>query len=152
MGGTQSGCEPHSPLKRSNELQQRAVQRTPIDPSKVVFLGALPKNTRFSRHATPQIVSDEDYQATDESSHLHGSVDTLGSNFTVDEERRSAEESSRRLDLGTNGSSVNAVIEDSPQNPSTDQPDISRSRERINPGEDLVHVPQLAERRYSWEQ
>ncbi|KAH7167293.1 aspartic peptidase domain-containing protein [Fusarium sp. MPI-SDFR-AT-0072] len=152
MGGTHSDREPHSPSNPSNELQQRAVQRTPIDPSKVVFLGALPKNTRFSRHAAPQIVSDEDYQATDESSHRHGSVDTLGSNFTVDEERRSAEGSSRRLDLGTNGSSVNAVIEDSPQNPSTDQPDITRSRERINPGEDLVHVPQLAERRYSWEQ
>lgn len=151
MGGTHSDREPHSSSKPSNELQQRAVQRTPIDPSKVVFLGALPKNTRFSRHAAPQILSDEDYQATDESSHRHGSVDTLGSNFTVDEERRSAEGSSRRLNLGTNGSSVNAMIEDPPQNPSTDQPGISQSRERINPGEDLVHVPQLAERRYSWE-
>ncbi|KLO85445.1 uncharacterized protein LW93_14056 [Fusarium fujikuroi] len=151
MGGTHSDREPHSSSKPSNELQQRAVQRTPIDPSKVVFLGALPKNTRFSRHAAPQILSDEDYQATDESSHRHGSVDTLGSNFTVDEERRSAEGSSRRLDQGTNGSSVNAMIEDPPQNPSTDQPGISQSRERINPGEDLVHVPQLAERRYSWE-
>lgn len=151
MGGTHSDRESHSPMKPSNEVQQRAVQRTPIDPSKVVFLGALPKNTRFSRHAASQIVSDEDYQATDESSHRHGSVDTLGSNFTVDEERRSAEGSSRRLDPGTNGSPVNAVVEDPPQNPSADQPDISRSRERINPGEDLVHVPQLAERRYSWE-
>lgn len=151
MGRTHSDRKPHSSSKPSNEPQQRAVQRTPIDPSKVVFLGALPKNTRFSRHAAPQILSDEDYQATDESSHRHGSVDTLGSNFTVDEEKRSAEGSSRRLDLGTNGSSVNAMIEDPPQNPSTDQPGFSQSRERINPGEDLVHVPQLAERRYSWE-
>jgi cbb3-type cytochrome oxidase subunit 3 len=152
MGGSHSDREPHSPSKPSNEPQQRAVQRTPIDPSKVVFLGALPKNTRFSRHAAPQIVANEDYQATGESSHRHGSVDTLGSNFTVDEERRNVEGSSRRLDLGTNGSSLNAVIEDSQQNHSTDQPDTSRSRERINPGEDLIHVPQLAERRYSWEQ
>ncbi|KAF9770468.1 hypothetical protein IL306_011995 [Fusarium sp. DS 682] len=152
MGGSHSDREPHSPLRFSTEPQQRVVQRTPIDPSKVVFLGALPKNTRFSRHGAPQVVSGEEYQAADESSHRHGSVDTLGSNFTVEEERRSAGGSSRRLDLGTTCSPTNAVIEHSQQNASTDQPDTSRSRERINPGEDLVHVPQLAERRYSWEQ
>ncbi|KAF4344600.1 hypothetical protein FBEOM_1442 [Fusarium beomiforme] len=143
--------ESHSPLSFSAEPQQGVVQRMPIDPSKVVFLGALPKNTRFSRHDATQVVTSEESRAADESSHRLGSVDTLGSNFTVEEERRSGE-GSRCLDLGTIDSSVNAVIEHSQQNPLTDQPDTSRSRERINPGEDLIHVPQPAERRYSWEQ
>ncbi|KAF4442524.1 hypothetical protein F53441_11722 [Fusarium austroafricanum] len=151
MGGPQSDQESDSPSNPSNVLQQRPVQPTPIDPSKVVFLGALPKNTRFSRHAAPQNAMDENRQATDASSHRHGSVDTLGSNFTVEEERQSVE-GSRHLDLGTNDSFFDTTRDHTQHRPSADQPDTSRSQERINPGEDLVHVPQLAERRYSWEQ
>lgn len=147
-----SDMEPNSSWKASMNIpQQRLVQRTPIDPSKVVFMGPLPPNTRFPRNTAPQFASDEDYQATDDSSHGNDTCDSLGSNFTVDEEVRSAEESTRRLDLGTNGSSMGALVANSQQNSPADQPDTSRNPGRINPGEDLVHVPQPAERRYSWE-
>jgi hypothetical protein len=134
-----------------NITQQRLVQRTPIDPSRVVFLGALPSDARFSRNAMPQSASDEHRQATNEFLHGNDSSDSLGSNFTVDEEGQSAEEPTRRLDLGTNGSSIGAVIANPQQAHPADQSDTVRGSERINPGEDLVHVPQLAERRYSWE-
>jgi hypothetical protein len=151
MGGSYSDRESHSPNLTPN-IPQRTVQRTPIDSSKVVFLGALPKDARFTRHAEPHPALDQGSAAPGDSSQRRGTFDTLGSNFTVEEERHSTEDSTRRLELGTNGSFVEAVREHSQRSSPTDQPDTSRSPERINPGEDLVHVPQMAERRYSWEQ
>ncbi|KAM0563617.1 hypothetical protein ACHAPJ_001342 [Fusarium lateritium] len=149
MGGSYSDRESNSPSNPSSSMpQQRTVQRTPIDPSKVVFLGALPSNARFSRHGPPQTASNQERQVSDDRLYGHGSIDSLGSDFTVQEERRSAEDSTRRLDLGTNGPSVEAARDHLQTNP----PDTARSQERINPGADLVHVPQLAEKRYSWEQ
>ncbi|KAM0221559.1 hypothetical protein ACHAPQ_000081 [Fusarium lateritium] len=151
MSGSYSDRESHSPDLTSH-TQQRTVQRTPIDPSKVVFLGALPEDARFSRNAEPHPALDRGSAVPGDSSQRRGTLDTLGSNFTDEEETHSTEESTRRLELGTNGSSVEAVREHLQRNSPEDQPDTSRSSERINPGEDLVHVPQLAERRYSWEQ
>ncbi|KAF4962990.1 hypothetical protein FSARC_8960 [Fusarium sarcochroum] len=152
MGGSYSDRESHSPSNTSSNVpQQRTVQRTPIDPSKVVFLGALPSNARFSRHGTPHAASNQERQASDDRMYGHGSIDSLGSDFTVDEERRSAEESTRRLDLGTNGPSVEAARNHLQTDPLANPPDTARSQERINPGADLVHVPQPAEKRYSWE-
>ena len=71
----------------------------------------------------------------------------------MDEEGGNAnpQEPTRRLDLGTNGSAIGAAVANPQHNPSSGQPDTPRNPERINPGEDLVHVPQMAERRYSWE-
>ncbi|KAF4985573.1 hypothetical protein FGRMN_11162 [Fusarium graminum] len=146
-----SDRQPHSPTKVTSDVPQRTVQRTPIDPSKVVFLGALPKDTRFSRHGEPNTELHQDSTAPGESSRRRGTLDTLGSNFTVDEERESSEGSSRRLGLHTNESYTEAAREDPHQYSIPDPPDTSRSQERINPCEDLVHVPQMAERRYSWE-
>ncbi|KAK6708968.1 hypothetical protein SNK04_009913 [Fusarium graminearum] len=149
MGSDREGQLSSNPSM--NIPQQRLVQRTPIDPSRVVFLGALPSDARFSRNPVPQSTSDEDHQATSGLSHSNHSSDSLGSNFTVDEEGRGEEDPTRRLDLGTNDSSIGAAIVNSQLGHSADQPDTLRDSGRINPGEDLVHVPQLAERRYSWE-
>ncbi|RGP65044.1 hypothetical protein FLONG3_9379 [Fusarium longipes] len=132
-----------------NIPQQRLVQRTPIDSSRVVLLGALPPDARFSRNTVPQNSSDEHHQGVNHFPHGNATSDSLGSNFTVDEE---AAEPTRRLDLGTNGSSIGAAIANSQQGHSADNYDTARGSGRINPGEDLVHVPQLAERRYSWEE
>ncbi|KAI6748605.1 hypothetical protein HG530_015378 [Fusarium avenaceum] len=150
MGRSSSDRESHSP-KSTTDIPKRTVQRAPIDPSKVVFLGALPEDARFTRHAEPHPALDQGSATPGGSSQRRGTFDTLGSNFTVEEESHSTEDSTRRLELGTNESFVEAMREHSQRNSPTDQPDTSRSTERINPGEDLIHVPQLAERRYSWE-
>ncbi|CEI40564.1 hypothetical protein FVEN_g1604 [Fusarium venenatum] len=149
MGSDRDGQLSSNPSM--NIPHQRLVQRTPIDSSRVVLLGALPPDARFSRNAVPLSTSDDDYQATNSFSHSNHTSDSLGSNFTVEEEGRSEEEPTRRLDLGTNGSSIGVAIVNPQQGHSVDQSDTTRGSERINPGEDLVHVPQLAERRYSWE-
>ncbi|CAG7564808.1 unnamed protein product [Fusarium equiseti] len=150
-----SDREPQSSNHHTSISQQRLVQRTPIDSSRIVLLGALPSNARFSRDPVPRAASEEGYQATGDSSHNsdNDTIDSLGSNFTVDEEGRNGnpQEPTRRLDLGTNGSAIGAAMANPQHNPSSGQPDTSRNSERINPGEDLVHVPQMAERRYSWE-
>lgn len=65
------------------------------------------------------------------------STDTLGSNFTVDEEWQAQHDVSRHASLRHDA--------DVPI------PPTPNSAERIDASE-LVHVPQLAERRYSWEE
>ncbi|CAM1511228.1 Fc.00g087410.m01.CDS01 [Cosmosporella sp. VM-42] len=144
----------------------QTIQRTPIDPSKVVFLGPLPENVRLSRrNSLPQAV-DEGIPGG------HNTYDSLGSNFTVDEEQR-IEALTRQLDLSTTQFSeprnrgqtshrgqahLPAHIQTQGSgllrghSTSTNEPDTPRSQERIDPGSELIHVPQLAERRYSWEE
>ncbi|KAF4471619.1 hypothetical protein FALBO_1461 [Fusarium albosuccineum] len=145
MGRSHSDREPTSTSNTSSDVPQpRTVQRTPIDPSKVVFLGPLPGNVRFSRHDTPRISLEQGHNAADDIPKGHSTCDSLGSNFTVEEERR-VEEMARQMNPSTNGSSSDRIS-------TTVEPDTPRSQERINPGTELVHVPQLAEKRYSWEE
>lgn len=154
-----------SNLPLSVPMGQATVQRTPIEPSRVVLLGPLPDNVRLSRRNSGSRHADADVEAgpPDVEVHRgHRTYDSLGSNFTVDEELRldltrqmdqssaqsTNQQSNTRLSqvqtqgLGTQRSSPNNGTEPS-------SPD---SQGRINPGLDLVHVPQLAERRYSWEE
>ena len=71
-----------------------------------------------------------------------GSNESLGSNFTVEEENRfqigMVPSPSTRAREGTGDD------QDFPRSP--------RSMERIEAGSELVHVPQVADKRYSWEE
>ncbi|KAJ4300208.1 hypothetical protein N0V88_002877 [Collariella sp. IMI 366227] len=73
-----------------------------------------------------------------------GSSDTLGSNFTMEEENR----------LRT-GDLTNYEATDHQQQPQGQDHDTiprdPRSMGRIEAGSELIHVPQVAEKRYSWE-
>ncbi len=140
----------HSPL--SLVPPSAVYQRTPIDPSRVVCLGPLPENVQLPRPAgVPRIVGPDgrtvpamagaDTAVTTGLStnerRRRNSTDTLGSNFTVDEERRALDaEMPRQASLRHHD----------------DVPFTPNSAERIDAGSEIIHVPQLAERRYSWEE
>ncbi|KAG9257344.1 aspartic peptidase domain-containing protein [Emericellopsis atlantica] len=106
-----------------------AVQRTPIDPSRIVFLGPLPDSVR-RRHGRPEASG-----GTVQNDSVDG---TLGSNYF--------EEGERMLPLR---GQVNHRAE---------APPVSRGAEGPGdgaPGDggmEFVHVPQMAARRYSWEE
>ena len=128
-------------------------QRTPIDPSRIICLGPLPENVQLPHHqpSLPRIAGSDGRSvpqssisplgpvtpAQDRVMHRRRSTDTLGSNFTVEEETRIQEELTRQQSL--------------PETLEMHSPRSPRSQERIDTGLDFVHVPQLAERRYSWE-
>ena len=166
-----SNASPTSPTG-SMQLPSPAFQRTPIDPSRVVCLGPLPENVQFPRpqQSIPRIVTpggsapEEAGQAylrpedlplpRSLGTHHHrsltqGSTDTLGSDFTVDEEHM------LRTDSATTGqqpSPTSTTGQDHDrQGHDHDIPRSPRSMERIEGGAELIHVPQVAEKRYSWE-
>ncbi|KAI0171774.1 acid protease [Hypoxylon sp. FL1284] len=127
-----------------------SVQRAPIDASRVICLGPLPDNVQLPHHQStakprspsipgildadgrevayppmPPIPSTDEYHPSSSyrvSSRRVSTADTLGSNYTVEEEARLA---AVREAVDTFG--------------------------RID-GDDLVHIPQPALRRYSWEE
>jgi len=158
---TRSGSNgsPTSPTA-SMQLPSPAFQRTPIDPSRVVCLGPLPENVQLPRPQgpIPQIVTPADAPAEDGRAYLRsqdlplpqplrhhrsltqGSTDTLGSDFTVDEENML-----RTVDQVTMGQDHDRQGHDH------DMPRSPHSMERIEAGSELIHVPQVAEKRYSWE-
>lgn len=164
---------PVSPQSISLPVSSAAFQRTPIDPSKVVCLGPLPENVQLPRHnSLPRLPAQDPRNiplpgAIQEGRH---SSDSLGSNYTEDEERivhemtrqeslsrlrsHSQSESSRsgrrwrpQPSIQTQGHSIRRH-----QSERTADPDTPRSQERIDPGTELIHVPQMAEKRYSWEE
>ncbi|KAI0391059.1 acid protease [Xylariaceae sp. FL0594] len=126
-----------SPLP-PHSLTRAPIQRTPIDTSNIVCLGPLPENvqlphppiTRRNQGAqlngvalppmppippTPPVLSPN-------TSRRQSMADTLGSNYTLEEEARAA-----------------AARE------------AAAAFERID-GFDIVHIPQMAHQRYSWEE
>ncbi|KAI1076822.1 acid protease [Whalleya microplaca] len=100
-------------------------QKTPIDPSRVICLGPLPDNVRPpyppSTYRAPGLNDRTPAMPTIPSRRV-STADTLGSNYTVEEEAHAA-----------------AARE------------ASRAFGRID-GVDIVHIPQPAQRRYSWEE
>ncbi|TPX14383.1 uncharacterized protein E0L32_005579 [Thyridium curvatum] len=128
-------------------------QRTPIDPSRVICLGPLPENVQLPQHqssvpSTPRRVdTDGDHinlaNRSDEPSEpsptspTRRSTDTLGSDFTVDEENH------------VHGGEATAQTGTRAQEGSTE---AANGAGRIDTGSELIHVPQLAHRRYSWEE
>ncbi|KAI0484711.1 acid protease [Xylariaceae sp. FL0804] len=112
---------------------QPSFQRTPIDPARVICLGPLPNNVSLPG-------SQPGSRAPNVSGHrlsaLHSppfapmhrresTTETLGSNFTIEEE-------ARVFATGT----------------PTNNPTLGR----MDGFEDIVHVPQPARRKYSWEE
>ncbi|KAI1113162.1 aspartic peptidase domain-containing protein [Nemania sp. NC0429] len=108
------------------------VQRTPIDSTRVVCLGPLPNSVQFPHQLLikkpPGVRSHDNVLptmptiASENPSRRHSTTDTLGSNFTLEEEARVAATRNLATAFG-----------------------------RID-GFDIVHVPQMAHRRYSWEE
>lgn len=143
--------------------QAATTQRAPIDPSRVVFLGPLPgqhvptRGNSALSHASANSVIPGNNQ----------SLESLGSNFTEEEERIVEEVSRQTTSRSDLHAEATGRIRPAPppaiqtggttllrglSERTTHQPDTPHSQERIDPGTELVHVPQLAEKRYSWEE
>lgn len=160
--GSGSNSSPTSPIA-SVQLPSPTFQRTPIDPSRVVCLGPLPENVQVPRpqRSIPRIVTPGDPSAEAQPAYLRsedlplprplghrrsrtqGSADTLGSNFTFDEDHHLERETTTRDESTRRAHQRQAHDHDIPRSP--------RSMERIDAGSELIHVPQVAEKRYSWE-
>ncbi|KAI0965643.1 aspartic peptidase domain-containing protein [Xylaria arbuscula] len=125
---------------------QPPVQRTPIDSTNVVCLGPLPDNVRFPHQMMVQrppgnltydiVLPTMPTIASENPSRRHSTADTLGSNFTLEEEARVA------ATVAATG--VDTARVDTTRGDTT-------AFGRID-GLDIVHVPQMAHRRYSWEE
>ncbi|KAI5917113.1 aspartic peptidase domain-containing protein [Camillea tinctor] len=121
----------------SSAARVGGIQRTPIDPTRVVCLGPLPDNVRPSRPPWPATFALPPPPPVPSSSSAHpreagdngggfdrhsrclSTTDTLGSDFTIEEEARQQ---------------------------------AARTLGRMGGFDDIVHVPQPAHRRYSWEE
>lgn len=158
-------------------LPQASFQRTPIEPSKVVCLGPLPEHVSLFRqqmlpNATGTRRSLTGPTRPVNNSHHRPSTGSLGSNFT-DEEDALEEEMTRQSIMSVSRSQglqgaarpptlTNPLIrtvlprrteEEDNVSPTSDTSGSgsSSSGGRIG-GDDLIHVPQMAEKRYSWEE
>jgi hypothetical protein len=127
-----SSAASSSPQRTYSLPPQPPIQRTPIDSTHVVCLGPLPDNVRLPHQLLVQ--RPPTAQASDVRlppmptifSEIHSrrqsTADTLGSNYTLEEEARVSATRNHTTAFG-----------------------------RID-GFDIVHVPQMAHRRYSWEE
>ncbi|ORY65072.1 aspartic peptidase domain-containing protein [Pseudomassariella vexata] len=114
-------------------LPSPAMQRTPIDSSNFVCLGPLPNYVRLPRQSSiPRLMTPDTntlalptIPSAAESRRESAGADTLGSNYTVEEE--AARQGTFGGTFGDNAAAG-----------------------RIDGG-DLVHIPQPAEKRFSWE-
>ncbi|KHN98006.1 Eukaryotic aspartyl protease family protein [Metarhizium album ARSEF 1941] len=165
---------PASPVNDSRFPLPAACQRTPIDPSKVVCLGTLPESIHL-----PGQTADSGSRIVDSGgrnasagmfiSGSRASEASLGRNFTekdgmVEEATRGAGHLNVRPNCGqqdTLSSWLNThkqplSTEPGERGSETGLPKPSDPRDspeagRIDAGRDLIHVPQMAEKRYSWE-
>lgn len=117
-------------------------QRTPIDPSKIVCLGPLPDNFR-PPHLTsmPRLSTTNAYTTTMPTipsaaeSRRESTADTLGSNFTVDEEDFIMDDVGPSQSFGGYGLSGRPIEEEEPE-------PLSANSMGTFGGLDLVHIPQ----------
>lgn len=168
---------PVSPVTDTMPPVPAAFQRTPIDPARVVCLGPLPENVQLPGQSTgtgSRIVGSDGRSILRTGLFTAGSrasEGSLGSNFT-DEEDLVAEETSRHTgngsaklnqsQRGTFTSRLNTDRQRLPAQPEESEgeggspksahSDGSSEGGRIDPGRDLIHVPQMADKRYSWEE
>lgn len=149
-------------------------QRTPIDPSNVVYLGLLPdQEHQTSRPPTPEILHPDGRPVN-----TLGSLDTDGASFNssiagedeirwhmhlLEEARLAAlrdaqgdtDVASSTMDSHRRWSLQTEHFERSHDSPAgTTNPGTHSGREYLDlaAGMEFVHVPQLAHRRYSWEE
>ncbi|UNI21949.1 hypothetical protein JDV02_007888 [Purpureocillium takamizusanense] len=160
---------PATPAADSQPIPSTSIQRTPIDPSRVICLGPLPENIQARRsHPIPRIVGSDGRSIPLSMFNTTSmpSEGSLGSNYTEEEERyveemtrqtgpsqarpyhASHQPSRRNEDQRT---TLPSHPEETVQAKSTAHSDSSSIRPRLDPGRDLIHVPQMAEKRYSWE-
>ncbi|KAK0388579.1 hypothetical protein NLU13_4822 [Sarocladium strictum] len=130
---------PISPSLTPLPPQTSKIQRTPIDPSKVVYLGEMPEHLTFPRRSSLPRINMDSLETIPRAEPPHTQqASTLGSNYTEEQERTA--EPARR-------GGATALRQQADES----EPSTPRTQERIDPGEELIHVPQLAARRYSWE-
>ncbi|KAK0714681.1 aspartic peptidase domain-containing protein [Lasiosphaeris hirsuta] len=170
-----NNISPTSPIG-SLRIPNPTIQRTPIDPSRVICLGPLPENVQLPHQqpAVPRIITPDgrtvstgrSLRAPNEAQNRpirhsrssRGSSDSLGSNFTVEEENRMQEDVTnyqftRQPDSSpTRRQPDSSFVQNTAQQDDDNFPRSPRSMERIETGCELVHVPQIAEKRYSWEE
>lgn len=145
-------------------LSSIACQKTPIDQTHIECLGSLPENLQSLRHSImlAQIVSQENNNSDGEftprfNADCHLSDHSLGSNYT-EEEDRMMQEMSRQATFSMARSQRGTFSAEDTQERSREQylsyditgPGSSQTEERID-GNDIVHIPQMAAKRYSWE-
>ncbi|KAM0254530.1 hypothetical protein ACHAQJ_006690 [Trichoderma viride] len=141
-----------------------ACQKTPIDPTNIVCLGNLPGNLQSLRHSImlAHIVSQENRNSSGSftprfNAEFHLSDHSLGSNYT-EEEDRVMQEMTRQATFSLARSQGDASSteqtgerdEEHSSSQETGSPHSSQGEERID-GNELVHIPQMAAKRYSWE-
>lgn len=168
---------PVSPVTDTMPPVPAAFQRTPIDPARVVCLGPLPGNVQLpgqSAGTGSRIVGSDGRSILPTGLFTAGSrvsEGSLGSNFT-DEEDAVVEQTSRhtgpgsiKLNHGQRGTLTSRLNTDRHrlpaqpeepegeiESPKSAHSDGSSEGGRIDPGRDLIHVPQMADKRYSWEE
>ncbi|KAL6861079.1 hypothetical protein J3F83DRAFT_747302 [Trichoderma novae-zelandiae] len=141
-----------------------ACQKTPIDPINIVCLGDLPDHLQSLRHSIllAHIVSQENRDSMSSftprfRAEFHLSEQSLGSNFT-EEEDRIMHEMTTQATISTgrshgespSGGPAGQQGEEHSLSQEIKSPHSSQRDERID-GDDIVHVPQMAAKRYSWE-
>lgn len=141
---SRSASSSGSPMSASAQLAPPvpAFQRTPIDPSKVVCLGPLPDNIRpphptsMSRlhHANGYNVGMPTIPSAAES-RRQSTADTLGSNFTVEEEEQNMDDIVPDRAFGGYGLGDRTIEEEEPE-------PLSANSMGTFGGLDLVHIPQ----------
>lgn len=140
-----------SPISATSTTHSGAIQRTPIDSSRVVCLGPLPENVQLPNAgsvlpAVPGRRCSEPGSPVMRNPEAQVSTETLGSNFTDMEEQMA-----RRRNSSHGSWDPQQDIPRSSSRSASNNLATPRSMDRIDGGTELVHIPQLAERRYSWE-
>ncbi|KAK8042757.1 Candidapepsin-2 [Apiospora phragmitis] len=192
------GVSPTSPTGLLSQPPPPATQRAPIDTTRIVCLGPLPNNVRLphQRPAPPRLVGPDGHAfvmptiPSAQESRRGSNADTLGSNFTVEEDEHGElrvlqGDNTRQGSFGGLTPPSEPEEEPSPTSSRLDGQDEfihipqppPRSEDfanRLDPradlvhiptppgapsatrgcldGVDVVHIPQPASRRYSWEE
>ncbi|KAK8106210.1 eukaryotic aspartyl protease family protein [Apiospora kogelbergensis] len=174
------GDSPTSSTGLSLQPPPPATQRAPIDTSRIVCLGPLPNNVRLphQRPAPPRLVGPDGHAfvmptiPSASESRRGSNADTLGSNFTVEEDEQGDirvpdEEASPTSSFRLDGPDEFVHIPQPPPrtedfanrlDPRADLVHIPTPPGAPSPttgcldGVDVVHIPQPASRRYSWEE
>ena len=171
-----NNVSPASPIGSLRMPPTPTIQRTPIDPSRIVCLGPLPEHiqppTLRATPPTPIAVpgpaaSNMDHHLhqypditppspTRSYRHSHGSNDSLGSNFTEEEEYRirqaagilaEPQQQQQHASIRPHHHHRSA----SEQTDGDSFPHSPLGLGRIDAATELIHVPQVADKRYSWE-
>lgn len=137
-----------SDLTPSPVTMSARVQRTPIDASRVVYLGPLPENpSTYSRG-----LDSDGSQVPRSDDPGRVSCGTLGSNYTEMEsqhlEGNTEQPHSSEQPPNEEGDHSTELRQEEASNPGSG---ASQRQGRVGSGSEFIHVPQLADRRYSWE-